>query len=242
MTEQQTNPGTIRVYLVDDHPPIREAIRERIEALMDMVVCGETATSEEAFRQIERLRPDVAVVDLSLSDAHGLTLVENVKAQFSEVQVVVYSMYDEVIYAERAIKAGASGYVMKSSPTSEIVDAIRRAHDGEVYLSRKMSSRILSRVARGNAAEASFPIAELTDRELAVFQMLGEGYGIDEIEDRLNIARKTVETYRRRAKEKLGVDSVSKLLQYALQWTSANAGTPSDEERRALLEGRQKET
>ena len=235
-TNGQKNPGHIHVFFVEDHPPIREALRERISATMDMEVCGETGEAAEAFGMIEELRPDVAVVDLSLEDAHGLDLIQNIQAQFPEVEVVVYSMYDELIYAERAIRAGASGYVMKEKPTTTLIDAIRTAHDGEVYLSRQMSSRILNRVARGEAAEASFPIDELTDRELAVFQMLGEGYGVSEIQDRLNLARKTVETYRRRAKEKLGVDSVSKLLQYALQWTAANGSGDSLEERRSLQE------
>lgn len=221
MPSEKQNPGHIHVFLVDDHPAIREAIRDRIESTIDMVVCGEAGSSDEAFRQIEELEPDVAVVDISLTDAHGLDLVQNVRAQFSEVQVVVYSMYDERVYAERAIRAGASGYLMKTDSTKSLVEAIRTVDDGEVYLSRRMASRILNKVARGDSSEASFPIDELTDRELAVFQMLGEGYSVSEIQDRLNLARKTVETYRRRAKEKLDIDSVSKLLQYALQWTSA---------------------
>ena len=236
MTTNEKTPGHIHIFLVDDHPPIREAIQDRIDAAMDLTVSGETGTSEDAFRLIETLEPDVAVVDLSLSDAHGLDLIQNVKAQFPDVQVVVYSMYDETVYAERAIRAGASGYVMKEHPTSNLIDAIRTAHDGEVYLSRKMSSRILNRVARGESAEANFPIDELTDRELAVFQMLGEGYGVGEIQERLSLARKTVETYRRRAKEKLGVDSVSKLLQYALQWRSAG-GTDVSLEADRVLQG-----
>jgi len=232
MTTQKQKSGHISVFIVDDHPPIREALKSRVSATMDMVLCGECGTSEDAFRDVETHRPDVAVVDLSLSDAHGLDLIQNIKAQFPEVQVVVYSMYDEKVYAERAIRAGASGYVMKAKPTANLIEAIRTASEGEVYLSRKMSSRILNRVARGEASEASFPIDELTDRELAVFQMLGEGYGVNEIQDRLNLARKTVETYRRRAKEKLGVDSVSKLLQYALQWASANGSEASTQTRR----------
>lgn len=221
MPSEKQNPGHIQVFLVDDHPAIREAIRDRIESTIDMVVCGEAGSSDEAFRKIEEIEPDVAVVDISLTDAHGLDLVQNVRAQFSDVQVVVYSMYDERVYAERAIRAGASGYLMKTDSTKSLVEAIRTVDDGEVYLSRRMASRILNKVARGDSSEASFPIDELTDRELAVFQMLGEGYSVSEIQDRLNLARKTVETYRRRAKEKLDIDSVSKLLQYALQWTSA---------------------
>lgn len=195
---------------------------------MDLEVCGETGRADEAFSQIEEIRPDVAIVDISLVDGHGLDLVQNVQAQFPDVRIMVYSMYEEVVYAERAIRAGASGYLMKSAPTEKLIEAIRSVNDGEVFLSRRMSSRILNKVARGETSEASFPIDALTDRELAVFQMLGEGYGVEEIQDRLNLARKTVETYRRRAKEKLDVDTVSELLQYALQWTSGQ-GTAQNE-------------
>ena len=130
-------------------------------------------------------------------------------------------MYDEMVYAERAIQAGASGYLMKDQPTEELIEAIRVVDQGEVFLSRDMASQILNKVARGESSEPSFPIEEFTDRELAVFQMLGEGCSIEEIQNRLNLARKTVETYRRRAKEKLGFESVSKLLQFAVQWASA---------------------
>ncbi|MFB6229628.1 MAG: response regulator [Salinibacter sp.] len=221
MPSEDKGTGHIQVFLVDDHPAILEAIRDRIESTIDIEVCGETGSSEEAFRQIEKLDPDVAVIDISLEDAHGLDLVQNVRAQYPDIQVMVFSMYDEMVYAERAIRAGASGYLMKSKSTEELIEAIRVVNDGEVFLSRDMASRILNKVARGEASEPSFPIDELTDRELAVFQMLGEGHSIEEIQDRLNLARKTIETYRRRAKEKLGLDSVSKLLQYAVQWASA---------------------
>lgn len=202
---------------------------------MDIDTCGECGTSEEAFHQVEELGPDVAVVELSLPDAHGLDLIKNIKSQFPEVQVVVYSVYDEFVYAERCLRAGASAYVSKKKSTTTLIEVIRTAHEGEVSLSRKMSSRILARMARGEASEPSFAIDELTDRELTVFQMLGEGYSLSEIQDRLNLARKTVETYRRRAKEKLGLESVSKLLQYALRWTLAN-GQPR-QERKAREEG-----
>lgn len=228
MSSKNKNTEHIRVFLVDDHPAILEAIRDRIEATIDIEVCGKAKSSDDAFRKIEELRPDVAIVDISLEDAHGLDLVQNVRAQHPEVQLMVFSMYDEMVYAERAIRAGASGYLMKSESTENLIEAIRVVNEGEVFLSRDMASRILNKVARGESSEPSFPIDELTDRELAVFQMLGEGHSIDEIQDRLNLARKTIETYRRRAKEKLGLDSVSKLLQYAVQWASApGAGAES---------------
>jgi len=228
MSTNQRSTDHIRVYLVDDHPAIREAIRDTIEGTIDMEICGETSSSDDAFRDIEELQPDVAVIDISLNDAHGLDLVQNVRSQYPEVRTIVFSMYDENVYAERAIRAGAAGYLMKSEPTKNIIEAIRCAYDGEVYLSRKMSSRILNKVAMGRSAEPSFAIDELTDREMAVFQMLGQGYSVQEIQDRLSLSRKTIETYRRRAKEKLGFDTVSELLQYAVQWTYGQ-GTHGDE-------------
>jgi len=229
MTSSQRSTSHIRVYLVDDHPAIREAVRDTIESTIDMEICGESASSDEAFRDIEELKPDVAVIDISLNDAHGLDLVQNVRAQHSDVCMVVFSMYDEDVYAERAIRAGASGYLMKSEPTENIVEAVRSAHEGEVYLSRKMSSRILNKVAMGQSSEPCFAIDELTDREMAVFQMLGQGYSVQEIQDRLSLSRKTIETYRRRAKEKLGYDTVSELLQYAVQWTYGQGTSGEDE-------------
>jgi DNA-binding NarL/FixJ family response regulator len=209
----------IQVFLVDDHPAIREAIRDTINTTMDMEICGEAGNSDEAFRAIDKQRPDVAIVDISLNDAHGLDLVQNVRAQYPSVKMIVFSMYDENVYAERAIRAGASGFLMKSEPTKTIIEAIRSVNRGEVYLSRRMASRILNKVAMGRSAEPSFAIDELTDREMAVFQMLGQGYSVQDIQDRLSLSRKTIETYRRRAKEKLGFDTVSELLQYAVQWT-----------------------
>ena len=219
MPDQSTT--HIRTFLVDDHPAILEAVRNRIDDTLDVEVCGMATSSDEAFQKIEEQTPDTAVIDISLEDAHGLDLVQNLQSQCPEVQIVVYSMYDEMVYAERAIQAGASGYLMKDQPTEDLIEAIRVVNGEEVFLSRKMASQILNKVARGESSEPSFPIEEFTDRELAVFQMLGEGRGIEEIQDRLNLARKTVETYRRRAKEKLGFDSVSKLLQFAVQWASA---------------------
>ena len=211
----------IHTFLVDDHPAILEAIRTRIDDTLDIDIAGVATSSAQAFREIEERSPDTAVVDISLDDAHGLDLVQNLQSQCPEIQIVVYSMYDEMVYAERSIQAGASGYLMKDQPTDHLIDALRTVDEGEVYLSQRMASQILKKVARGESAEPKFPIEDFTDRELAVFQMLGEGCSIEEIQDRLNLARKTVETYRRRAKEKLGFESVSKLLQFAVQWASA---------------------
>ena len=198
-----------------------------LENSVEFEVCGQSESAEEALGEIPDLKPDGCVIDISLPGMNGIELVKNLLAQMPGLKILVVSRHDEELYAERAIRAGASGYLMKSEPTQSLLKAIRRVHDGEVYLSRHMASRILNKVAMGRASSPSFAIDELTDREMAVFQMLGEGYSIQEIQDRLNLTRKTIETYRRRAKEKLGFDTVSELLQYAVQWTYGQGTSPS---------------
>ena len=214
-----------RVLIVDDHPVIREALAEALSAQTDLVVCGEASTADDALRLMRTEKPHVAIVDVSLQDSHGLDLVQNVRVQYPDVKVIMFSMYDESVYAERALRAGASAYLMKSEPTSQVVEAVYCVLRGEVYLSRQQASRLLSRMARPGAARQSNAIAleELTDREMAVLQMLGEGHSVNEIADRLSLGRKTVETYRRRAKEKLGFSSLSELLQYSAHWTYSQA-------------------
>ena len=209
----------IRVTISDDHPAIREALARTIGSRLGMELSGEASSAEETRPLIEQLRPDVAIIDVSLTDAHGLDLVQEIRADFPEVQVIVFSMYDENVYAERALRAGASGYVMKSEPIQHLIDAILRVHKGDIYLSQNMASSILSHRAHKRSASPGFAIDELTERERTVFTLLGEGYSVAEITDRLRIEAKTVETYRRRAKEKLGLQTVGELLQYALRWT-----------------------
>lgn len=206
--------GHTRVYLADDHPAIREALRDAIGEAKDMEACGASSSVEEALQEIGRLGPDVAVVDISLKDGHGLTLLRQIQEQWPEVEVVVYSMYDEEAYAERAVSAGASGYLMKSEPPERLVLAIRRVADGRFYLSRRMYARVLDGLVEGGS-RPEFPIDQLTGRERQVPQMIGEGLGVREIADRLDLTKKTAETHRRRVKEKLGFDSIDELLQYA---------------------------
>lgn len=235
--------ATIRVAVVDDHPAVRDAVALAVGAQPDMTLAGVAGSAAEAFDVLRRGNPDVAVVDISLGDAHGLDLVQSLRAERAGLQVVVFSMYDEAVYAERALRAGALGYVRKSEPTSAVTEAIRAAADGEIYLARRAASRLLARVALGgesrslrgpqpdgapgvqrgggSALRGPSGLDELTDREMAVFQLLGQGRPADDIADRLNLSRKTVETYRRRAKEKLGLESVTALLQFAIRWTYA---------------------
>lgn len=207
------------VFIVDDHPAIREAISAAISQRVNMRVSGEAHSGKQALEQLQRRPPDVAIVDISLKDMHGLDLIERIRSEMPDIRIVVYSMYDESVYAERALRAGASAYVMKSKPTADVIKAIESVHGGNVYLSRRMSSRILGKVIRQQDYEVGATTEKLTDRELTVFQLLGEGHTVRDIAEQLDLSRKTIETYRRRAKEKLGFDTVSELLQYAVQWT-----------------------
>lgn len=210
--------GRIKVIVVDDHPAIREALIHTISTKLDLELCGQAGSAEEAFDLAKSTDVDVAVIDISLQDAYGLDLVDSLRTQYPDLQVVVFSMYDESVYAERALRAGALGYVMKSEPTQAVIDAVRTVSEGEVYLSGRMASRILSKMTSSPSSGPAFAVDELTDREMAVFQMLGQGHSVMDIADKLHLSRKTVETYRRRAKEKLGFDSVAELLQYAIKW------------------------
>jgi DNA-binding NarL/FixJ family response regulator len=236
MSEEQTVPARspdsplerrTEVFLVDDHPAIREALAAAINSKISMQVTGESATADKALYYLSRHTPDIVVVDISLEDAHGLDLIRDIRAQHPEVRVVVFSMHDESVYAERAIRAGASGYVMKVEPPRTVVDAIQTVSEGEVYLSQRITSRILGKVIRQEDYLERSDVERLTDRELTVFEMLGEGLTVREIADKLELSRKTIETYRRRAKEKLDFETVAELLQYAVQWAYGRERDPS---------------
>jgi len=228
-TKTNGSDGHIQVYLVDDHPPIRDAIASVLTDTIDVELCGYAESATEARQHIGEVAPDVVIVDISLGDEHGLNLVRDLQAQRPEMETLVYSMYDESIYAERALRAGAAGYLMKTEPPSKLVDAIREVDRGQVHLSAKMKTQVLGGAAANGASGPHFAIDELTDREQEVFRLLGEGHSVEEIQDELDLTRKTIETYRRRAKEKLGLESVPALVQYAVQWTQATA----EEERTA---------
>lgn len=208
----------MRVLVVDDHPAVRLAVANSINGSGELEVCGEAGSGGEALTLIRTARPDAAVIDISLEDVHGLDLIETIRAQYPDLQVVVFSMYDEGVYAERALRAGASGYVMKSEPTHNVLDALRTVLRGEVYVSNRMAARMLNNLVAGRSNVANDSIDKLTDREMAVFQMLGEGYSVDEISNRLHLARKTVEHHRRNARDKMGFTTTAELLTYAVQW------------------------
>ncbi len=212
---------SIRVFVVDDHPAIRDALRDTCQRYEDLEIIGESGTAEDTFAGLETSSPDVVVVDLSLGDAHGLDLIKSLTAQAPHLQILVYSMYDESVYAERAIQAGAAGYVMKSAPVASLVEGLRRVAKGEIYLSERMTSRIFQKLINPQPPGEDIDIDALTDRELEVFHLLGEGYLLDEIKDKLHVSRSAVDKYRRQAMKKLGCDSIRDLLRYAIRWFHA---------------------
>lgn len=209
-----------QVFLVDDHPLVRQALSQLINQEGDLAVCGEAETAPEALRSIAALKPDVAVVDVTLKEGSGLDLVKDLKLRHQELPVLVLSMHDESTYAERLLRSGARGYVMKDQASDKVVTALRRVLDGEVYLSEKMSARILHKLVGGAPASAS-PVDLLSDRELQVFELLGQGIGTRRIAEKLHLSVKTVETYREHIKIKLKLDNATDLLQHAIQWAQS---------------------
>jgi DNA-binding NarL/FixJ family response regulator len=209
-----------QVFLVDDHPLVRQALAHLINQEADLAVCGEAEGAPEALRSIGALKPDVAVVDLTLKEGSGLDLVKDLKLRHPQLPVLVLSMHDESTYAERLLRSGARGYVMKDQASDRVVNALRCVLAGEVYLSERMSARILHKLVGGAPASAS-PVDLLSDRELQVFEMIGQGVGTRLIAEKLHLSIKTVETYREHIKLKLKLDGASDLLQHAIQWAQS---------------------
>lgn len=205
------------VLIVDDHPVVREGLAAQIAAQADLEVCGETADVAEALTLFEQLQPDVTVVDIALQAGNGIDLIKRIKARHEAARLVVWSMYPETLYAERAIRAGAMGYVNKSKATREMLLAIRSVLGGKVYLSEDTSARLLNRIV-GSSRDRPPSIEDLSDREMETFQFLGQGLTTEQIADKMRVSPKTVETYRARIKDKLGLTTTPELIQRAVQW------------------------
>ncbi|MDB6019232.1 MAG: two component transcriptional regulator, LuxR family [Pedosphaera sp.] len=223
-TFQKENPGKhpgaekSRVYIVDDHAMFREGLRQLIETDSKLVVCGDASNLTEAMTGIRSLKPDVAVVDISLAGASGLDLIKEIKAEFDDMPVLVVSMHEETLYAERALRAGAMGYVMKHEPAKTVKAAIQKVLGGDLYLSEKMSAGMLNRLIRGESELPKSPIETLSDRELEVFRMLGQGNSSRQIAEDLNLTIATINSFRNRIKEKLQLKNSTELLLHAAQW------------------------
>lgn len=212
----------IRIVIVDDHPSTRDGLTTRIQLEPDMTVCGEAADVNEALSLICEKRPDIAVVDVSLKTGNGIDLIKQLNAQDLKTRVLVWSMYEDSLYAERALRAGAMGYINKKSATSEIVDAIRKVMHGKVYLCSEISIRLLNRVVLGQKAAGKSPADALSDRELQTFSLIGQGLNTADIAERMQLSPKTIETYRARIKEKLALDDMAALTREAVQWVIEN--------------------
>jgi DNA-binding NarL/FixJ family response regulator len=208
------------VFLVDDHPLVREGLANLINQQNDLSVCGQAEDSVEAMAEIARIQPDVALIDISLKNESGLELVKNLTNQFPLVALIVLSMHDEALYAERALHAGARGYVMKRETTKSVLTAIRRVLEGDVYVSERVMSAMARRMGSRKMAATS-PVERLSDRELEIFRLLGQGRTPSQIADDLHLSLKTVQAYCARAKEKFGVNSLTELLRAAIRWEDA---------------------
>jgi DNA-binding NarL/FixJ family response regulator len=212
-----------RVLIVDDHPAVREALALRIGRQPDLEVCGEAADMSEALCLIPDAEPDVAIVDISLRTGNGIDLIKRIKDRNDHIRILVWSMHSESLYAERALRAGALGYINKDQATDRIVEAIRRVLAGKVWLSETMAERLLHRAVGTVRAEAArSPLGALADRELEVFRLIGEGVKTADIAERLHLSVKTVETYRDRIRQKLGLSDGTKLALFATQWVLEN--------------------
>jgi DNA-binding NarL/FixJ family response regulator len=215
--------ATARALIVDDHPAVREALAIRIGKLRDLEVCGEAADVPEALALIDSQNPDIAIVDISLKNGDGIDLIKRIKARNSNVRMLVWSMHSEALYAERALRAGAHGYITKEQATNQIVDAIRQVLDGKVYLSPGMTDKLLHRaVGEGGESLEHAPVDALSDRELEVFRLIGQGIPTAEIAKRLHLSTKTVETYRDRIRHKFDLSNGTELAHFATKWALEN--------------------
>jgi DNA-binding NarL/FixJ family response regulator len=215
----QTHSKKCRVLLVDDHPIVRQGLALLIDREPDLSVCGEADGAHTAFHAITTLRPDIVVLDISLSGPDGLDVLKDIRMKTASLPVLILSMHDESIYAERAMRAGANGYIMKQEATEKVLVAIRRILQGEVYLSDRLTSTMLQQYVRGTAPAKKSPLVNLTDRELEVFRLIGEGHGTRQIADELHLSVKTIESYQAHIKEKLALRNARELVQHAIEWT-----------------------
>jgi DNA-binding NarL/FixJ family response regulator len=215
MTERVSD-GRRRVFLVDDHPLVREWLTTLINQQKDLVVCGEADDAPRALQAIESLQPEVAVVDVTLTSGSGIELVKDLKRVAPKVAVVVLSMHDEALYAERAFRAGARGYVMKRETTRKIITAIHEVLNGRIYVSEEYRTSLTEKLILGKAVES--PVDLLSDRELEVFRRLGQGQETRRIGEALGISMKTVQVYCARIKEKLNLANATELLREAMRW------------------------
>jgi DNA-binding NarL/FixJ family response regulator len=211
-----------KIFIVDDHPLVREWLTTLIDQTTDLVVCDGAEDAQSALKGIARSHPDLAIIDLSLGGDSGIDLIRMIREQFPKVAMVVLSMHDERVYAERSIRAGARGYIMKRESTKKVVDAIRQVLQGNVYLSKELTELFAQKFISGGTGGDASPISQLSDRELEVFRFIGQGYETREIAETLQVNIKTVQTYCTRIKDKLNLSSGAELLREAIRWNDTS--------------------
>jgi DNA-binding NarL/FixJ family response regulator len=221
MAKDETLPeaggGKKKIFLVDDHPIVRRGLAQLIDNEPDLTVVGQGEDAYQSLRAIRDALPDLVLVDVSLKDSDGIELLKEIKAQWPDLPVLVLSMHDESLYAERALRAGAGGYIMKQEAPQVLLTAMRTVMSGQVYVSGKMSATLLHRMVGGKRKDGALPMDRLTDRELEIFRMIGAGNSIKEIADKLFLSVKTVEAHREHIKEKLAIKSSAELLRFAIR-------------------------
>lgn len=211
-----------KILLVDDHPLVRQGLRVLFQEQPDFLICGEAASVDEALEQIPATKPDLAVVDISLKDSSGIDLIKMMRASYPDIHVVVLSMHEEKLYAERAIRAGARGYVTKRETTKRIVAAIRQVLEGKFGISEDVAALFEAKFANGRVPTEELPVENLSDREIEIFRLLGQGFDTRRISNMLHISLKTVQTYCRRIKDKLELGNATELLREAIRWSESH--------------------
>jgi len=220
-TTKKQKDNKTQILIVDDHPIVRQGLSELINHESDLMVCGQAEDAPQAMAMIKSLGPDVVIVDISLKETSGMELIKDIKAIYPNISILALSMHDESLYAERALRAGAKGYVMKSVAVERVVDAIRQIISGRIYVSEKMTAKMMRKMVGAGPNVGVSAIEKLSDRELEVFSLIGGGNSTRRIAQRLHLSVKTIETYRAHIKEKLNLTDATELLQYAIQWANS---------------------
>lgn len=207
-----------RLFIIDDHPVFREGLVRIINQEKDLTVCGEASDAAEALRQIEAMKPDMAMIDISLEGMNGIDLTKTLRNRFPSLKLLILSMHPESLYAERALRAGANGYVMKRESGRKLLSAIRHVLEGKTHISPELNELLLQTLSHPEKNKKTSAVGQLSDRELEVFQLIGQGFSTRQIAEKLNVSMKTVETHREHIKEKMSLSSTSDLVQRAIHW------------------------
>jgi DNA-binding NarL/FixJ family response regulator len=219
-----------KILIIDDHPMMREGLGQLIHNEPDMIVCGEAGDAREGLEKIQLLQPDLVIADITLPGKSGLELIKDVHAMHPDLCVLVISMHDESFYAERVLRAGGRGYIMKQEGGKKLMEGIRAVLEGRVYVSEKMSAKILDLFSGGPPKAATSPIGNLTDREFEVFQLIGRGLNTAQMAEQLHVSPKTIEVHRVHLKTKLKIKNVQELIRYAVRWQESGGAAPDKPE------------